>query len=120
MNSSTDTSDQDSDAQEEVQIREPNPAEVDFYFLKTGKSKGDGVLVTHGDTFKFTKNNVNRNGTVHYYACAQKLTHKCQARAIIKRVEGIDEDGSEIIQISLVEVATPEVVKNKLFAFLIL
>ena len=39
---------------------------MDFHFLKTGKSKSDGVLLTHGYLFKFTKNNVNRNGTIHY------------------------------------------------------
>ena len=39
---------------------------MNFHFLNTGKSKSDGVLVTHGYVFKFTKNNVNRNGTIHY------------------------------------------------------
>ena len=56
-------------------LKEPVPGNVDFYFLKTGKSKSEGVLITHSDNFKFTKNNVNRNGTLHYYACALKLTY---------------------------------------------
>ena len=49
-----------------------------------------GIISLLEDTYK---NNMNRNGTIHYYTCAQKLTHKCQARAIIKRVEDVDDDG---------------------------
>ena len=106
------SSDSDSDAtSHELKLKETDPGVVDFHFLKTGKSKGDGVLLTHGDMFKFTKNNVNRNGTIHYYTCAKKLTHKCQARAIIKHVEDVDDDGREIVRVTLAEVATPEVVK---------
>ena len=90
-------------------LKEPVPGNVDFYFLKTGKSKSEGVLITHSDNFKFTKNNVNRNGTLHYYACALKLTHKCQARAIIRRTVTAGEDGEEVVHNELLEVSTPEV-----------
>ena len=30
-------------------LKEPVPGNVDFYFLKTGKSKSEGVLITHSD-----------------------------------------------------------------------
>ena len=86
-----------------------DPTSVDFYFLKTGKSKGEGVFISHGDTIKFTKNNMNRQETIHYYTCARKLTYKCTARAIITREVDVDEDGKDVVKIRLVEVATPEV-----------
>ena len=90
-------------------LREPDPSNIDFYFLKTGKSKSEGVLITHGENFKFTKNNVNRNGTLHYYACALKQTHKCQSRAIIRRSVVTGEDGEDVVHNELLEVSTPEV-----------
>ena len=103
---STDSSDcSDSDGSVRVRGKESLPENVPFYFLKTGKSKGEGVLITHNGTFKFTKNNVNRMGTLHYYACSHKLTHKCQARAIVKKsveVNEVDEvEGSEAVLITL-------------------
>ena len=84
MSSSSDNDVSDSDSNERV-LKEPCPSNVPHYFLKTGKSKSEGVLITHSDSFKFTKNNINWNGTLHYYACAMKLTHKCPARAIFRR-----------------------------------
>ena len=98
-----------SDDSPDIKPKEDDPTSVDFYFLKTGKSKGEGVLITHGDTFKFTKNNMNRKETIHYYTCAQKLTYKCTARAIITCEVDVDEDGKDVVKIRLVEVATPEV-----------
>ena len=75
MNLSTDSSDcSDSDGSVRGRGKEPLPGHVPFYFLKTGKSKGEGVLITHNGTFKFTKNNVNRKGTLLYYACSHKLS----------------------------------------------
>ena len=68
------------------------------------------MLITHGDNFKFTKNNMNMKGDILYYTCAQKLTHKCPARAIVTRVADVDEEGCDIVRLSLLEVATPEVV----------
>ena len=65
MNYSTDDSSSDSEAIR-VALKETDQSAIEFYFLKTGKSKGEGVLITHGDTFKFTKKNANRNGTLHY------------------------------------------------------
>ena len=100
--------DPDSDDSPDIKLKEDDPTSVDFYFLKTGKSKGEGVL-THGDTFKFTKNNMNRQETIHYYTCAQKLTYKCTPRAIITCEVDVDEDGKDVVKLRLVEVATPEV-----------
>ena len=117
MNLSTDSSDcSDSDGSVRGRGKEPLPENVPFYFLKTGKSKGEGVLITHNGTFKFTKNNVNRKGTLHYYACSHKLTHKCQARAIIKKEVEVDEaEGRETVHFILLEVATPEVFRIQYF-----
>ena len=106
MSSSSDVS--DSDSSERV-LKEPDLSNVPYYFLKTGKSKSEGVLITHSDSFKFTKNNVNRNGTLHYYACSMKLTHKCPARAILRRTVELDENGEEVVLNELLEIATPEV-----------
>ena len=92
-----------------VAFKEPDPSAIEFYILKTGKSKGEGVLITHGDTFKFTKNNANRDGTLHYYACSMKLTHKCQARAIVQRSVIVGEKEEEEVMSELIEIATPEV-----------
>ena len=105
------SSDSDSDdiEGEVARFKEPDPTSVDFYFMKTGKSKGEGVLVTHNSTFKFTKNNMNRNGTIIYYTCGQKLSHRCAARAIVRRDESRDESDQAVVQYILVEVATPQV-----------
>ena len=102
MNVSSESSDSDSDGPVRLG-REALPEKINFYFLETGKSKGD--------TFKFIKLNVNRKGMLHYYACAHKLTHKCQARAIVKKVVEVDEvEGSEAVHFTLLELATPEVI----------
>ena len=70
------------------------------------------MLNTQNGTFKFTKNNVNRKGTLHYYACAHKLTHKCQARAIVKKVMEVDKvEGSEAVHFTPLKVATLEVIR---------
>ena len=64
MNLSSDSSDSDSDVPVRAE-RESLPEEINFYFLKTGKRNGEGVLITHIGSSKFTKNNVNRKGTLH-------------------------------------------------------
>ena len=74
-----------------------------------GKSSKEGVLITHGGFFKFTKNNYSRDGRTHWYTCCQKKSHGCTARAIIKREEFTGEDGEQYVKNELVEVSTPEV-----------
>ena len=54
----------------------------------------------------------NSEGTLHYYACAHKLTHLCQVRAIVKKVVEVGKvEGSEAVYFTLLEVATPEVIR---------
>ena len=38
-----------------------------------------------------------------------KLTHKCPARAILRRTVESDENGEEVVLNELLEIATPEV-----------
>ena len=59
MNLSLDSSNSDSDDPVKTG-REALPEKINFYILKTGKSKG--MLITHNRTFKFTKNNMSRTG----------------------------------------------------------
>ena len=73
-----------------------------------GKSKKEGVLITH-NMFKFQKNNASRDYSTWWYTCSHKNTHGCSARAIIKRREFLGEDGELMVENELVEVATPEV-----------
>ena len=85
---------------------------LDFSFkllINSGKSTKEGVLITHGGHFKFTKNNFSRDGKTHWYTCSQKLSHGCKARAIIKREEFTGDDGELWVKNRLVEIATPEV-----------
>ena len=85
---------------------------LDFSFkllINSGKSTKEGVLITHGGHFKFTKNNFSRDGKTHWYTCSQKLSHGCTARAIIKREEFTGDDGELWVKNRLVEIATPEV-----------
>ena len=78
MNLSTDSSDySDSDSSVRGRGKESLPENIPFYFLMMDKGKGEGVIITHDGTFM--KNNVNRMGTLHYYACSHKLTHKIQS-----------------------------------------
>ena len=82
MNVSSDSSDSDSDGPVKVG-REALPEKTNFYFLETGKSKGEGVLITHNDTFKFTKINVNRNARciiMHVYKVRQNYDLGCQKK----------------------------------------
>ena len=84
-----------------------------LYFFQ-GKSKREGVLVTHG-MFKFQKNNASRDLSTWWYTCACKISHGCNARAIVKREEFTGEDGELYVRNTLVEVATPEVQSWKYF-----
>lgn len=51
----------DEDHQEHP-IKEPDPSKVNWYFQKTGKSLGDGVLITHNSHNKFYRQNPSRDG----------------------------------------------------------
>ena len=64
-------------------------------------------MVTHG-MFKFTKNNSSKDGRTWWYTCARKAVNGCSARAIIERMESVDENGVTSVQNKLVDVATPE------------
>ena len=117
----TDTSDEE----EEIdRSKEVDPRTVPFHFLRTGssiinfslliihdyegKSKKEGVLITH-NMFKFQKNNASRDYSTWWYTCSHKNTHGCSARAIVKRREFMGEDGEHMVENELVEVATPQV-----------
>jgi hypothetical protein len=118
--SDTDTSDEE----EEIdRSKEVDPRTVPFHFIRTGssiikflllitdyegKSKKEGVLITH-NMFKFQKNNASRDYSTWWYTCSHKNTHGCSARAIIKRREFMAEDGELMVENELVEVATAEV-----------
>ena len=125
--SSSESSNDDSD--DDIGVlpeKEKDPENVEFNFLRTGiakqidflcfkldnllgKSSKEGVLITHGGHFKFTKNNYSRDGKTHWYTCSNKQSHGCTARAIIKREEFIGDDGELWVKNRLVEIATPEV-----------
>ena len=82
---------------------------VPFEFVKTGNSKLDGMLVTHGRNYKFSKNNTSKSGKVHYYTCSEKKSG-CKASAVIQRLERFDErEGRLVIENRLVSVSRPEV-----------
>ena len=117
MNLSTDSLDcSDSDSSVRGRGKEPLPENVPFYFLKTVKSKGEGALITHNVTFKFTKNKQGGDHFTTTHVCSHKLTHKCQARAIIKKEVEVDEvEGRETVHFILLEVATPEAFRIQYF-----
>ena len=73
-----------------------------------GKSKKEGILVTHG-MFKYQKNGASRDYSTWWYTCAHKNSHGCNARAIIRRKEFPGDDGDLWVENVLVEVATPQV-----------
>jgi hypothetical protein len=116
--SSSESSNDDSD--DDIGVlpeKEKDPENVGFNFLRTGiakqidflcfkldnllgKSSKEGVLITHGGHFKFTKNNYSRDGKTHWYTCSNKQSHGCTAPApacgktLIKvsLKEGIEDD----------------------------
>ena len=101
------SSSSDDDAEEVVLW--DNPEEVSYTFIKTGKSKKEGVLITHDYNFKFQKNQVSRKGDTWYYHCAEKLSKGCPAKATIKRLETISESGELSVENNLIAVASPHV-----------
>ena len=67
--------------------------------------------------FKWNKNNYNRDGTVHWYICAERKSLGCPARAPMKRKEAIDEDTGEVKVVNhLIQVASC-MTKKDLFRF---
>ena len=64
--------------------------------------------MTH-NSLKFTKNNWFRNGVTHWYRCSAHKATGCTAKATIKRLEEMDDEGNMIVKNYLVEVSTPEV-----------
>jgi len=113
-NSESDDSDVSTEGVQNVKERDPST--VSFGFLRTDKSKKEGVLITH-DMFKFQKNGYSRDGSRWWYVCSHKPTHGCTARAIVMRREVPTEDGGVEVENSLLEVATPEVMVLVLFHF---
>ena len=58
---------------------------MSFEFVKTGKSKGDGILTTNDNNFKvqYEKNQVTKKGDVTYYVCSE-IRSGCQAKATVQ------------------------------------
>ena len=101
------TEDEESFVEEESPW-DPNPDLVSFEFVKTGKSKGDGILTTNDNNFKvqYEKNQVTKKGDVTYYVCSE-IRSGCQAKATVQRTESIDEEKQ--IEKKLVAVSKPMV-----------
>ena len=57
MNSASDSTGDE----EDTYPKWDDPAKVPWYFLKTGKSKVEGVLVTHDSNFKVKKSILNHS-----------------------------------------------------------
>ena len=86
-----------------------DPSKVDFFFIKTGKSVGPGVLCTHGGKYKFQKQNSNKNGTTQWFHCADKAKNRsgCLARASIKKTVTFHETtGEEVVTWKLSSVSS--------------
>ena len=97
----------------EKQEKDPSmwddPSKVDFFFIKTGKSIGPGVLCTHGGKYKFQKSNTNKNGTTQWFACAEKAKNRsgCQGRASMKKTVSFHETtGEEVVTWTLSSVSS--------------
>ena len=88
--------------------KEPDTSSVDFRFLKSGKSGQEGVLLSHGDTFKFHKGGSSRDNERWWYSCAMRKTLKCTARATVVRHEVELEDGEIEVRNYLVDITAPE------------
>ena len=98
-----------SSSEDEADVLWDNPEDVSHTFIKTGKSKKEGVLITHDYNFKFQKNQVSRKGDTWYYHCAEKISKGCPAKATIKRLETISESGEISVENNLVPVSSPTV-----------
>ena len=88
-----------------------NPDEVDYFFLKTGKSGGPGILVTHG-AYKWHIQAQNVGKDIQWYTCSRKKSHGCLAKATTKAVVEVDNDtGEEVINHKLVVISGHKVMK---------
>ena len=72
--------------QEGSTLQVEKPEDVDWYFLKTGKSgksKGPGVLITHGENYKFQNSGFTDRKTQKSltYVCSEKVKTNCNAKA---------------------------------------
>ena len=82
---------------------------VSFEFIKMGKSRLEGVLITHDRNYRYQKNRTSKDGKVHYYTCSEKKSG-CKATAVIERIKRFDErEGEFLIENRLVSVNKPEV-----------
>ena len=90
------------------ELKERDLSSVDFRFLKSGKSEKEGVLLTHGDTFKYHKAGSSRDNERNWYSCAMRKKLKCPARATVVRREVELENGDLEVQSYLVDVSKPE------------
>ena len=90
------------------ELKERDLFSVDFRFLKSGKSEQEGVLLTHGDTFKYHKAGSSRDNERNWYSCAMRKKLKCPARATVVRREVKLENGDLEVQSYLVDVSKPE------------
>ena len=83
-----------------------DPTTVSFDFIKTGKSKGDGILVTNENSFKLHYSKSTKGGQLQHYVCSHKK-EGCQAKALIQRIETEDEAGNKTVQRTLLSVSSP-------------
>ena len=95
----------ESDVQE-LELSWDDPTTVSFDFIKTGKSKGDGILTTNDNSFKLHYNKSTKGGQLQHYVCSHKK-QGCQARALIQRIETEDEAGNKTVQRTLLSVSSP-------------
>ena len=89
-------------------IKEDDPSSVPFYFLKTGKSHHEGVLISHNGQYLFHKQTSNKTQTRFWYVCGKKRGTFCNARATIIRLEVAKENGHIEIVNTLESISTPE------------
>ena len=86
-----------------------DPEQVDYFFMKTGKGVGPGVLCTHSGKYKFHKSTLNNKGNKQWYACAEKGKNRsgCLAHASMKKVVSFDETkGEEVVTWKLATVSS--------------
>ena len=91
------------------------PEDVDWYFLKTGKSgksKGPGVLITHGENYKFQNSGFTDRKTQKSltYVCSEKARTNCNAKAHVSvaAVRSEVEGEPDTEEYSLIDVDPPE------------
>ena len=88
--------------------KEPNPENVTWGFLNTGKATGDGILWTHNKNFKYHKRDHNHAQDLWYYTCSFNKSTKCPCTCVIQVVYEEDENGEPIRKLILKSAPTPE------------